>query len=60
MKSRLAAIRKQKGFSQQELAELVTCSREHISKLENNKTNRSYKLLSRIAHHLNVDIHEIL
>jgi transcriptional regulator with XRE-family HTH domain len=60
MKSHLAAIRKQKGMTQQELADLVTCSREHISKMENNKTNKSYKLLSRIAHKLNVDTQQIL
>jgi transcriptional regulator with XRE-family HTH domain len=60
MKSRLAIIRKQRGMTQQDLAELVPCSREHISKVENNKTNKSYKLLSRIAHQLKVDIQEIL
>lgn len=60
MKSRLAIIRQQRGMTQQELADLTQCSREHISKLENNKVSKSYKLLSVIAHKLDVSIQEIL
>ena len=47
--------RKQKGFSQNELAEMLDISREHLAKLETGKRRISLKLLFKIS-----DILEVL
>ncbi|MEW5567331.1 helix-turn-helix transcriptional regulator [Rossellomorea marisflavi] len=59
MENNLANIRKQKSITQQQLAELVGCTREQISQIENSRRSGSYKLLSRIAKHLGVSVTDI-
>lgn len=54
-------IRENKNMSQQQLAELVGCSRSYISKIENNKMNESITLhmFLNIIRALEVKPHEI-
>ena len=46
--------RKLKGYSQNELAELLDISREHLAKLETAKRRISLKLLFKVAETLDV------
>lgn len=50
----IAKYRKQKGLSQNQLAELVNVSREHIAKIETAKKNSSLHLLFKISDALNI------
>lgn len=50
----IAKYRKQKGLSQNQLAELVNVSREHIAKIETAKKNSSLNLLFKISNVLNI------
>ncbi|MBR6163904.1 helix-turn-helix transcriptional regulator [bacterium] len=45
----IAKARKEKGFSQNKLAELLDISREHLAKLETAKRRISTKLLFKLA-----------
>jgi len=60
MKNNIANIRKQKGLTQMELAELVGVNRFHISKIERGKRSPSVKLLVKIANVLGVPIDDLL
>lgn len=51
--------RKQKGLSQNELAELLNISREHIAKLETTKRCISLKLLFKLSDVLNVSLKDL-
>jgi transcriptional regulator with XRE-family HTH domain len=59
MKCQLKKIRTEKKVTQQQLADLVGCSREHISQIENGKGSGSYITLSRIAKKLGINVSEI-
>lgn len=59
MKNNIAKIRKQKGFTQTKLAELVGVSKFHISRIENGKSSPSVKLLIKIADVLNVSLDDL-
>lgn len=48
--------RKDKGISQEKLAEEAGCTREYIGKLENNKNSPTIETLALIAQKLNVDL----
>ena len=50
----IAKYRKQKNISQNQLAELVDVSREHIAKVETAKRNMSMDLLFNISSALNI------
>ena len=56
---RIIELRTQKGVTQEKLAEMVDYSPNHISKLENARTNPSFDLLVKIAQALDVDINEL-
>lgn len=51
--------RKQKGLSQNELAELLNISREHLAKLETTKRCISLKLLFKLSDALNVSLKDL-
>ena len=59
MKNRLEEFRKEKGISQEELAEFLEVSRQTISSLENGRYNPSILLAFRIARFFNKSIEEI-
>ena len=50
----IAKYRKQKRLSQNQLAELVDVSREHIAKVETARRNMSMNLLFNISSALNI------
>lgn len=57
---RIGYLRKQKGISQEELAEKVNLSREFISMVENNKMGLGVDSLVNIANSLEVSADDIL
>jgi len=59
MKNRLLALRVEKGWSQQELAEMVDVSRQTIISLENGRYNPSILLAFRLARLFNLRIEDI-
>ena len=56
---RIASLRFQNKLTQENLAELVNYSPNHISKLELARTNPSFDLLVSIAHALNVELKDL-
>jgi transcriptional regulator with XRE-family HTH domain len=59
MKCQLKEIRKKKNMTQQQLADLIGCTRNNISRIENNRGYTHYATLSMIANKLNVKVDEI-
>lgn len=59
MKNRLEFLRKERGFNQEELAELLEVSRQTISSLENGKYNPSILLAFKIAKVFDCSIEDI-
>lgn len=59
MKNRLEALRAQKGWTQQELADLVEVSRQTIISLENGRYNPSILLAFRLARLFGTNIESI-
>lgn len=59
LKNRLEEIRKQRGITQEELADRLEVSRQTISSLENGRYNPSIILAFKIAHLFNLSIEEI-
>ena len=57
---RIKNIRKSKGLTQLELAELVDRSKNHISKIETGSANPPLSLLIEIANALNVELSYLL
>lgn len=56
---RIADLRIKKGLTQEQLAELINYSTNHIAKLETAKTNPSFELLVNIAKCLNVELKDL-
>lgn len=56
---RIAHLREKQGLTQENLAEKIHYSPNHISKLESARTNPSFDLLLKIAHALNLEIFEL-
>lgn len=59
MKNRLAALRKQRNFSQKELGDLLKVSRQTIISIEKGKYNPSLDLAFKIAYIFQCSIEEI-
>lgn len=59
MKNRIEQIRKEKGLSQVELAEVLEVSRQTISSLENGRYNPSIVLAFKIAKYFDVTIEDV-
>lgn len=53
---RIRKIRKAKGYSQENLAEMVDVSVTHISHIETGNTKMSFELVEKIADNLNVSL----
>ena len=52
--------RKRKRLSQEALAELVNVSTNHITNIENNKTNPTITIIVNLCRVLNLDLNKIL
>lgn len=59
MEHNLTRLRKQKGITQEQLAEMVGVSRNHITRIETGSRNGSIFLYTRIAKSLNVSMGDI-
>lgn len=59
MKNRLEEIRKQRGMTQEELADLLTVSRQTINALENGRYNPSIELAFKLARYFKCGIEDI-
>ncbi|WP_088226835.1 helix-turn-helix transcriptional regulator [Desulfosporosinus sp. FKB] len=59
MKNKLEEIRKQRGITQEELADRLEVSRQTISSLENGRYNPSIMLAFKIARFFNLSIEQI-
>lgn len=59
MKNNLEELRKQRGTTQEELAEILKVSRQTISSLENGRYNPSIILAFKIAKYFNKKIEDI-
>ena len=59
MKNRVKALRKAKGYRQQDLAEAVGVSRQTIIAIENDKYNASLELGMRLARYLQTTVEEL-
>lgn len=58
MKNRLEQIRKEKGITQEELADALEVSRQTVGSLENGRYNPSIILAYKIAKYFNLTIEE--
>lgn len=56
MNNKIAAIRRERGIKQSELAKKLKINRTHLSKVENGRKRPSTALLERIASELGVSI----
>ncbi|WP_297282180.1 helix-turn-helix transcriptional regulator [uncultured Anaerococcus sp.] len=59
MKNKLEEIRKEKGITQEELANALEVSRQTVGSLENGRYNPSIMLAFKIARFFNLSIEEI-
>ena len=59
MKNHLEEIRKQRGITQEELADALSVSRQTIGSLENGRYNPSILLAFKIANYFHVTIEDI-
>lgn len=58
--NKIKATRRQKGLTQEKLAESVSCNTSHISNIENNYTKVSLNVLLAIANALDTSIDNLL
>ncbi|HOB41409.1 MAG: helix-turn-helix transcriptional regulator [Limnochordia bacterium] len=59
MKNKVAALRRERGITQEELADALEVSRQTISSIENGRYNPSLELAFRIARFFGLTIEEI-
>ncbi|KIO60195.1 hypothetical protein B4065_0121 [Caldibacillus thermoamylovorans] len=57
--NRIQQLRKEKGISQQELADYLGIERTSLSKIENMKYNPSARIMQKIAEYFNLPIGDI-
>lgn len=56
---KLADIRNKKGLTQEDLAEIIGYSANHISKIELSRANPSFDLLLKVTNALDIDIKDL-
>lgn len=59
MNNNIAKIRKQRGLTQKDLAEMVDVGNDWICDIEKGNGNPSFELLKKIAEKLNVSLKDI-
>lgn len=59
MKNRVKALRKAKGYRQQDLAQALSVSRQTIIAIENGRYNASLELGMRLARYLQTTVEEL-
>ena len=56
----ISEVRKKRGLSQNEFAEIIDISREHLAKIETAKRSVSLDLLIKIADNLSVKVRDLI
>lgn len=59
IRNRIKKHRKKLGLSQEQLAEIVDCSREHIARIESGRINLGLDLFIRFAQVFEVSLDEL-
>ena len=59
MKNKLEELRRQRGITQEELADALSVSRQTVGSLENGRYNPSILLAFKIANYFHVTIEEV-
>lgn len=59
VKSKIKEAREKRGWTQEYVASIVGCTREHLNKIENNNHNLSLKLAKEIAYALGLKVEEL-
>ena len=59
MKNRIKALRKSRGYRQEDLAAALGVSRQTIIAIENNKYNPSLELAMRLARYLQTTVEDL-
>jgi transcriptional regulator with XRE-family HTH domain len=58
--TKIKKIRHEKGISQQELAAICNFEKSNMSRIESGRTNATILTLRKIAHALDIELHELL
>lgn len=56
---KIKELRKQKKYSQEHLANLVSINKSYISKIENGKTEVSLEIINKLANALEIEIDKL-
>lgn len=56
---KIKELRKQKKYSQEQLANLVAINKSYISKIENGKTEVSLEIINKLANALEIEIDKL-
>ncbi len=59
IRNRIRENRKRLGLSQEQLAEAIDCSREHIARIENGKINIGLENFIKLAQFFNITLDEL-
>lgn len=59
IRNRIRENRKRLGLSQEQLAEVIDCSREHIARIENGKINIGLENFIKLAQVFNITLDEL-
>lgn len=59
IRNRIKKYRKLNGYSQEQLAELIDCSREHIARIENGKINIGLSNFIKLAEVFKISLDEL-
>ncbi len=59
IRNKIRKLRKQKGLSQEKLAELLDSSREHINRMESGKDNISLLFFIKLASFFEISLDEL-
>lgn len=59
IRKRIRKNRKRLGLSQERLAEIIDCSREHIARIENGKINIGLENFIKLAQVFNISLDEL-
>ncbi len=59
IRNRIRENRKRLGLSQEQLAEIIDCSREHIARIENGKINVGLKNFIKLAQVFQITLDEL-
>ena len=59
MKNQIKALRKSKGYRQEDLAAALGVTRQTIIAIENNKYNPTLELAKKLARHLGTTVEEL-